>query len=164
MCSPADAPATLPLAAGTVRVGTAPALMGGEIPDARWELASIEYVINMAMTPIGTVDAAASTLGGRGQAWTSAGRLRADFLGSLSLAFTTGNRFARDIPQVNFTSTYVASGSSLALTTECTAGTAATTPTMLDYEVRGDDLIVGLRTQSFATVTIAPRYTFRRAR
>lgn len=164
MCSPADAPTTLPLAAGTVRVGTAPALMGGEIPDARWELASVEYVINMAMTPIGTIDAAASTLGGRGQVWTSAGRLRADFLGSLSLAFTTGNRFARDIPQVNFTSTYVASGGSLALTTECTAGTPATTPTMLDYEVRGDDLIVGLRTQSFATVTIAPRYTFRRAR
>lgn len=164
MCSPADAPTTLPLAAGAVRVGAPPTLLGGAIPDGRWELSSIEYLVNMAMTPIGDLDPAASTLQGRGQVWTSAGRIRADFLGSFSLAFAAGNRLARAVPQINFNSTYVATGNALALTSECTIGTASTTPSMLEYEVRGDDLIVGLRTQSLGTVTIAPRYTFRIAR
>ena len=164
MCSPADAPTALPLATGAVRVAAAPALLGGEIPAGRWELASVEYLVNMAMTPIGTLDPAASTLAGRGQVWTSPGRLRADFLGSLSLAFTAGNRLVRAVPQINFDSTYVATGNALALTAECTVGTAATTPAMLEYEVRGDDLIVGLRAQSLGSVTITPRYTFHRAR
>jgi hypothetical protein len=164
MCSPADAPTALPLATGALRIAAAPALAGGEIPDARWELSSIEYLVNMAMTPIGTLDVDASTLQGRGQAWTSAGRLRADFLSSLTLAFTAGNRLTRPVSQINFNSTYVATGNALALTTECTAGAAASTPTMLEYEVRGDDLIVGLRAQALGSVTITPRYTFHRAR
>lgn len=164
MCSPADAPATLPLATGAVRVGAPPALTGGEIPEGRWELSNIEYLLNMALTPIGTIDPAASTLQGRGQVWTSAGRLRADMLSSFSLVFTAGNRITRAVPPINFNSTYVATGSALALTSECSVGTAANTPSALEYEVRGDDLIVGLRAQNLGTVTISPRYTFRRAR
>ncbi len=164
MCSPADAPTALPLATGALRIAAVPALAGGEIPEARWVLSGIEYLVNMAMTPIGTLDVDASTLQGRGQAWTSAGHLRADFLGSLTLAFTAGNRLTRPVPQINFNSSYVATGNSLALTTECTIGAATSTPTMLEYEVRGDDLIVGLRAQALGSVTITPRYTFRRAR
>ncbi len=164
MCSPADAPTALPLASGTVRVAATPALTGGEIPDGRWELSNIEYLLNMALTPIGTIDPAASTLQGRGQVWTSAGRIRADLLSSFSLVFAAGNRLTRAVPQINFNSTYVATGSALALTSECSVGTAANTPTALEYEVRGDDLIVGLRAQSLGTVTISPRYIFRRAR
>lgn len=163
MCSPADAPTALPLAAGTVRIAAAPALAGGEIPDGRWELSRIEYIVNMAMTPVGSIDPAASTLEGRGQLWTTAGRLRADFLGSYSLAFAAGNRFARAVPQIDFDSSYVATGNRLALTASCSGGPAAGTPTTLEYEVQGDDLTLGLRTQRLGTVTIAPRYTFRRA-
>jgi len=85
-------------------------------------------------------------------------------LSSFSLVFTAGNRITRAVPQINFNSTYVATGSALALTSECSVGTAANTPTALEYEVRGDDLIVGLRAQNLGTVTISPRYTFRRAR
>ena len=92
------------------------------------------------------------------------GRVRADFVGSIDLAFTAGNHLIRAIPQINFNSTYVAAGAALTLTTECTVGTAASTPTMLEYEVRGDDLIVGLRAQMLGTLALTPRYTFRRVR
>jgi hypothetical protein len=163
MCSPAGATATLPLATGAVRVAAPPALTGGEIPDGRWELASMEYLANQTSTPIGNVDVDATRLQGRGQVWTSAGRVRADLLTSIDIAFSTGNHLVRAIPRINFDSTYVATGASLALTTECTAGTAATTPTMVDYEVRGDDLVVGLRAQNLGSLMLTPRYTFHRA-
>ncbi|MDB4930445.1 MAG: hypothetical protein JWM10_2929 [Myxococcaceae bacterium] len=164
MCSPADAPTELPLVTGALRVAPPPVLAGGEIPDGRWELAGVEYLINMARTPIGTIDPATSSLQARGQLWTSAGRVRADFLGSITLGFSAGNQLARPLGQINFDSSYVATGNALALTTECTVGAAGSTPTAVEYEVRGDDLVVGLRAQSFASITITPRYTFHRAR
>lgn len=161
MCSPAGAPADLPLVSGAVRVEEAAALTGGAIPDGRWTLTNVEYLLNMLGTPLGPIDPNASTLQGRGQVWTSSGRVSADIIGALSLAFAAGNRLERQLPHINFSSAAAASGNTLALTTECTVGTAASTPTSLQYEVRGDDLVVSLRAQSLGSVTITPRYTFR---
>ncbi len=161
MCSPAGAPTDLPLVNGAVRVDEAAALAGGTIPDGRWVLSNIEYLLNMLGTPLGPIDPNASGLQGRGQVWTSQGRLTADIIGSLSLAFAAGNRLERALPQINFASAATATGNTLALTTECTAGSASSTPTSLQYEVRGDELIVSLRAQSLGSVTITPRYTFR---
>ncbi len=163
MCSPADAPRTLPQVEGALRVAMSPAtLAGGTIPDGRWELSNIEYLLNMTSTPIGNIDTMTSTLRGRGQVWTSAGRVRADIVGALGLVFAAGTRLDRALPQINFNSTYTASGGTMTLTTECMSGTAAQTPTMLSYEVRGDELVVGLAGQNLGSVTISPRYTFRR--
>ncbi len=161
-CSPADAPRTLPLVTGGLRLAMSEALAGGTIPDGRWELSGMEYLLNMNMTPFGTIDVMASTLHGRGQVWTSAGRVRADIVGAMGLVLSIGTRIDRALPQINFNSTYTASGSTMTLTTECMSGTAAQTPTTLNYEVRGDDLIVGLAGQSLGSVTISPRYTFHR--
>lgn len=161
-CSPADAPRELPLVRGGVRVGTPAPLMGGTIPDGRWELSGMEYVLNMTSTPLGNINAMESTLQGRGQVWTSAGRVRADIVGAMGLVLGTATRLDRPLPQINFNSTYTASSGTMTLTTECMTGTAAQTPSSLDYEVRGDDLVVGLRAQALGSVSIAPRYTFHR--
>ena len=165
MCSPAGAPADVALVAGSLRLDPAPAaLAGGDIPEARWVLSGVEYIVNMLATPIGTLNLTTSSIQGRGQVWTTAGHVTADLVGALSLAFTAGNTLNRAIPQINFTSSYVATGSTLALTSSCTVGTAATTPTAVDYEVRGDDLLVGLHAQSLGSLSITPRYTFHRVR
>jgi hypothetical protein len=161
-CSPAGAPSTLPLASGFVRVATLVEPAGGTIPDGHWVLSDVEYVINMTVTSFGTVDTSTSLVQGRGQLWTSAGRLRADVMTTLSLAFTSGLRTDRALPTINFDATYAASGGTLTLASECSLNPMAT-PGTVQYEVRGDDLVVSLAAQNVGSLRIVPRYTFHRA-
>lgn len=160
-CAPPGALATLPLVTSPLRIGAPPALAGGALPAARWELVAIEYWVNTDRTPIGTLSAASSNLRGRGQLWTGAGRLTVDVASAINVVVTSGARYALDIP-VRFTAAFAGEAASpLRLTAECPSG-SRDVPAAVHYEVDDNRLTVGLPTQNESGLMITPRYIFRR--
>lgn len=159
MCSPMGAATDIPMVTGAVTVGEPAALTGGMIPDGRWVLTGMEYKLSTVATPLGAIDPGASALHGRGQLWVSHNRLTADVVGSLSLAFTRGNRLDRALPQINFSGLFTTADHTLSLTNDCTVGTA---PSSVSYALQNDDLVIALAARSLGSVMITPSYTFRR--
>jgi hypothetical protein len=160
-CAPPGAATNLPLVTSPISVGTAPALAGGTLPNAHWELVGIDYWVNSDRTPLGTISRSETNLRGRGQLWTDAGRVIVDVASVVNLVATTGARYSVPVG-LQFTVRYAgAAASPLALTTECPTG-GHDAPSQVQYEVEGDRLTVGLPTQNESGLMITPRYIFRR--
>jgi hypothetical protein len=100
-----------------------------------------------------------TTVTSRGQLWTGAGRINADFVTRLNLVLTGGVRFSRDIP-ASFAGTFSGASSPLTLTPTCGGMSPMT---MLNYAVQGDTLTVGVSPSMVSGLTITPQYQFRRA-
>jgi len=161
MCAPPGAATTLPLVTSPIRVGAAPALAGGALPTARWELVAIEYFVNTDRTPLGTINLTESNLRGRGQLWTEPGRVIVDVASVINLVSTIGARFSQPIP-LQFTVRYAGEARSpLTLTRECPPS-GGEVPSTVQYELDGERLTVGLPTANEAGIMITPRYIFRR--
>jgi cytochrome c5 len=160
-CAMPAAPTMVPTATGRAMVGAPPALAGGALPDARWELTGVSWYLSAGAVGPSMINLDETTLAARGQVWTSAGRFNADFITRLGLVLTGGARIARDIPG-SFAGTYTgAAASPLTLAPACPS--TATMPTVINYAVEGDTLTVGVPSSNFSGLTISPRYTFRRA-
>jgi len=163
MCAAPAATRDLPLAQGRVIADDPPALEDGTIPPGRWELANVNYYVDTIMTGAGMLNLAESSMSGRGQMWTEAGRMVVDFNTSLVLVIGAGIRFAREIP-LSFAGNTTVTGTDIAVQATCPAnGSGAPTALQFGLAAGGTELTVGLRAQETAGVRITPRYTFRRA-
>ena len=161
MCALPAAPTAVPTVPGRAVVGAPPALNGGEIPEARWELSAATWHLSSAMVGAGSINLDETSLSARGQVWTAPGRFNLDFVTRLNLVLTGGARLSRDIP-TSSAGTYTTSGSTMQVTATCPSASA--TPSSIAYEVSGDTLTIGPAATSFAGLMIHPRYQFRRVR
>jgi hypothetical protein len=160
-CAPPGAARDLPLVTSPISVGEVPALHGGALPAAHWELVGIDYWVNTDRTPLGTVSRTETNLRGRGQLWTEPGRVIVDVASVINLVSTAGARYSVPVG-LQFAVRYAGEASSpLELTSECPA-TDSGAPSRVQYELDGDRLTVGLPTQNQSGLMITPRYIFRR--
>ncbi len=156
-CAPPAANTTLPLVTGRMQVDAAPEPTGGAIPDGRWELTRIVWHVDTPMSAIGTIDVNESVIVGRGQLWTSAGRVSADLANRVDLVFTGGVRLSRDIP-ISLAGTYTGTGPTRTLAQTC----GGNGNVRLAVSVTGDDMVLGFAATGFGGVTVTPRYSFHR--
>jgi hypothetical protein len=156
-CAPPAANTNVPTVSGRMRVDEASATTGGEIPSGRWELAALAWHVGTTTTPIGTIDVNASAVLGRGQVWTSQGRLIADLANRAEIAFTGGARFNQDVP-VSVAGAIEGTGATRTLRRDCGGMGDA----RVHVSVTGDELVLGFDATNFGGVSITPRYTFRR--
>jgi hypothetical protein len=156
-CAPPAANTNVPTVSGRMRVDEATATTGGEIPSGRWELAALAWHVGTTTTPIGTIDVNASAVLGRGQVWTSQGRLIADLANRAEIAFTGGARFNQDVP-VSVAGAIEGTGATRTLRRDCGGMGDA----RVHVSVTGDELVLGFDATNFGGVSITPRYTFRR--
>jgi hypothetical protein len=94
---------------------------------------------------------------GRGQVWTSQGRLIADLANRAEIAFTGGARFNQDVP-VSVAGAIEGTGATRTLRRDCGGMGDA----RVHVSVTGDELVLGFDATNFGGVSITPRYTFRR--
>lgn len=158
-CALPAAPSEVPTVMGRAVVQPAPALGGGELPEARWVLSGVAWYLNSASVGSMSLNLDETSLSSRGQLWTGAGRLNADFVTRMNLVITGGVRLARDFA-ASFGGSFTSPTSPLALTSTC----GASAPSSVRYAVDGDTLTVGTAPTTFSGLTITPHYTFRRAR
>jgi hypothetical protein len=157
-CAPPSAPPSAPLVEGTWIEGAGPELSGGTIPDGQWVLTSTTFYVSEASTPVGEIDLDQTFHLARGRAFTGAGRLTLDYAANVYLKAVEGPVFGGPF-ETSLSGPFTASGATLAWTPDCPSGSASAD---VDYQVVGDQLVIGFTTNDIPGALLRQRFVFQR--
>ncbi|UJR85482.1 hypothetical protein [Sandaracinus amylolyticus] len=142
---------------GWVEAATPPALVAGEVADARWELEGITYYVSTVTTPIGQIDVERTYVLGRGQVVTREGRLVMDVDSHAFVQSAEGPTFGGP-NNIAFAGPFDASATPATIVLDCPGSGDVD----IEWGIDGDLLTIGFVSESVPGAQLWPRYTFRR--